>query len=646
MNPDLFLQQLCRWKCAYGCFREVPHPTRTPGMGDVVREALTRRDFLRTVLGATVVLATPQWLSRAAGAASGPPELRFVPVGLRREDRVVVPSGYLTQVLIRWGDPVTADAPPFDPRRQTPEAQARQFGYNCDFVTFLSLPRGSRTPTHGLLWVNHEYTNPELMFFEYPEGRPTREMVDVELAAHGGTVVEVRRAPDGSWTYLRGSRYNRRITGETPCLLTGPAAGHPWARTREDPEGVRVRGTLNNCAGGRTPWGTVLTCEENFHQYFANAGQLPAEDPRSRVHARYGIPRGPSERRWELYHERFDVSREPNEPFRFGWVVEVDPYDPAFVPRKRTALGRFKHEGATVVVNRDGRAVVYSGDDERFEYVYKFVSSRAYRPTDRAHNLTLLDEGTLYVAKFYPDGTGEWLPLVFGHGPLTPENGFHSQADVLLNTRGAADRLGATRMDRPEDIEVSPLTGTVYVVCTNNDRRTPSQVDPANPRPLNRHGHVLELFEAGGDHAATRFRWQIFLLCGNPRDPDTYFAGYPKERVSPISCPDNLVFDRAGNLWIATDGQPSALGYNDALYVTPVEGPERGRVRQFLSSPVGSEVCGPEFTPDARTLFVAIQHPGEGGPLARTPSRWPDGDLPPRPSVVAVRHREGAEVGT
>ncbi len=340
------------------------------------------------------------------------------------------------------------------------------------------------------------------------------------------------------------------------------------------------------------------------------------------------------------------MSREPNEPFRFGWVVEVDPYDPTFVPRKRTALGRFRHEGATVVVARDGRVVVYSGDDARFEYVYKFVSSKPYRPTDRDHNLTLLDEGTLYVAKFHPDGTGEWLPLVFGHGPLTPENGFHSQADVLLNTRGAADLLGATKMDRPEDIEASPVTGTVYVVCTNNTRRTASQVDPANPRPINRHGHVLELFEAGGDHAATHFRWQIFLLCGNPRDPDTYFAGYPKEKVSPISCPDNIVFDRAGNLWIATDGQPRTLGYNDALHVVPVAGPERGRVRQFLSGPIGCEICGPEFTPDFRTLFVAIQHPGEGSPLAQTPSRWPDGVLPPRPSVVAVRHREGSEIGT
>jgi len=637
--------QMCRWKCSYGCFREPANDSQGESFQEVLEEALTRREFLRSVLGSALVLSAPSWLASSA-AASERAGLRFVPVGLSREDRVWVPSGYLTEVVIRWGDPVEAEAPPFDPLRQSGEAQARQFGYNCDFVTFFPLPQGSRRPDQGLLWVNHEYTNPELMFFGYPQGSPTREMVDVELAAHGGSVVEVGRTAGGSWAYRRKSRFNRRITGETPCVLTGPAAGHEWLRTREDPTGTRVRGTLNNCAGGFTPWGTVLTCEENFHQYFANAGQLPDQDPRKRVHARYGIPRGPSERRWELHHARFDVSQEPNEPFRFGWVVEVDPYDPTFVPRKRTALGRFKHEGATVVVARDRRVVVYSGDDERFEYVYKFVSRDAFRPGDRAHNLGLLDAGTLYVARFYPDGSGEWLPLVFGQGPLTPENGFRSQADVLVNTRRAADLVGATKMDRPEDVEAHPHTGTVYVVCTNNTRRTADQVDPANPRPANRHGHVLELFEAGGDHTATRFRWQVFLLCGNPRDADTYFAGYPKERVSPISCPDNIVFDGSGHLWIATDGQPAALGYNDAVYVVPVAGPERGRVRQFLSGPVGCEICGPEFTPDFRTLFCAIQHPGEGGTLDRPISRWPDGTLPPRPSVVAVRHREGAVVGS
>jgi secreted PhoX family phosphatase len=624
---------VCRWKCDFACARPRRSPPIGPSFEQVLEEALTRRDFLRWALGATLVLAAPAWLEGMAHAAP----VGFTPVRLSREDRVTVPGGYVAQVLVRWGDPLFPDAPPFEPGRLRPEAQALQFGYNCDFVAFLPLPAGTPQAGAGLLWVNHEYTDPRRMFGHDPEGQPTRENVDTELAAHGGSVVEVRRGADGSWSVLRSSSFNRRVTGETLCLITGPAAGHEWLRTREDPTGTRVRGTLNNCAGGKTPWGTVLTCEENFHAYFANAGSLAPDDPRTRVHARYGVPRGASPRRWEIHHKRFDVAQEPNEPFRFGWVVEVDPSDPTSVPRKRTALGRFRHEGATVVVSRDGRVVVYSGDDDRFEHVYKFVSRERYRPGDRSQNLTLLDEGTLFVARFQPDGTGAWLPLVFGSGPLTPENGFHSQAEVLLNTRGAADLLGPTKMDRPEDIEANPVTGAVYVVCTNNTQRTPEQVDAANPRPRNRHGHVLEIFEDGGDHAATQFRWRVFLLCGDPREADTDFAGFPKDRVSPISCPDNVAFDRAGNLWIATDGQPATLGYNDALYVTPVFGPERGRVRQFLSGPVGCEVCGPEFSPDGRTLFCAIQHPT---------GRWPDGSLPPRPSVVAVRHRAGRVVGT
>jgi len=320
-------------------------------------------------------------------------------------------------------------------------------------------------------------------------------------------------------------------------------------------------------------------------------------------------------------------------------VVEVDSYRPGSAPKKRTALGRFKHEGATVALARDGRVAVYSGDDEAFEYIYNFVSARRFDPAARDANFDLLDEGTLHVARFHDDGTGVWLPLVFGQEPLTPANGIASQADVCINTRGAADLIGATKMDRPEDIETNPVNGKVYCVLTNNTRRTRDQVDRANPRADNRHGHIIEVTEDRDDPAALTFRWEIFLLCGDPANPadDAYFAGIDPGRASPLSCPDNITFDGEGNLWIATDGQRRTLGKNDGIFAVPVDGPERGFVRQFLSGPGGAEICGPEFTPDFTTLFCAIQHPGSGGTLDAPVSPWPDGEQPPRPSVIAIR---------
>jgi uncharacterized protein len=415
-----------------------------------------------------------------------------------------------------------------------------------------------------------------------------------------------------------------------------------------DPTGTKVRGTFSNCAGGKTPWGTLLTCEENFHLSFANLNALTQGDPRQAIHTRYGLPAGASAGRWELFHSRFDLAQEPNEPFRFGWVVEIDPYDPTFVPKKHTALGRTRHEGATCGVAPDRRVVMYSGDDERFDYLYKFVSDGAFDPRNRAANFGLLDAGTLYVGKFNDDGTGEWLPLVFGQDPLTTANGFAPQAEVLINTRGAADLLGATKMDRPEDIEANPVNGKVYCVMTNNTSRTAQQVDGPNPRANNRHGHLIELTEDGGDAAAATFTWEIFILCGDLANPDdgTFFAGYDPTLVSPISTPDNLTFDGTGNLWIATDGQTATFQKNNGIFAVPVEGPERGHVRQFLSGPVGCEICGPEFTPHFTTLFCAIQHPGEGGTLESPKSTWPDGTTPPRPSVIAIVKTDGGVIGS
>jgi hypothetical protein len=619
---------------------------------EVVTQRLSRRDFLKAAVAASAVAAAGVALGPAAVAEAQTtiaPRFDAIEPQPPATDDVAVADGYYARTLIRWGEPLSADAPDFDVWKQTPESQAQQFGYNNDFVGFLPLPLGSTSSTRGLLVVNHEYTNEELMFPNYDPKNPTRNQVDVGIAAHGLSVVEVRRAADGTWSYERGSSFNRRVTGFSGVTASGPAVNHEWMRTSADPTGRSIQGTLNNCAGGKTPWGTVVTAEENFHQYFGNLAALPDSDPRKAIHKRYGIPETVSERNWEKYHSRFDVAVEPNEPFRHGWAMEIDPYDPNMTPIKRTQLGRFRHEAVTFVVASGGQVVGYSGDDAQFEYVYKFVTRGRYNPRDRSANMRLLDDGILYVARFNPDGSGEWLPMVWGQGPLTPENGFRDQGDVLLKTRLAADRLGATKMDRPEDIETNPLNQKVYMVMTNNTRRGADRqpgTDPANPRANNGSGHIIEVTEDRNNHAATRFRWEMLLLAGNPaRDESTFFAGFDKGRVSPIGAPDNITFDLAGNLWIATDGAARAIGFNDGLFSMPVTGAQRGNLQQFFSSPAGSEICGPEFTPDNRTIFLAIQHPGEGGTFAKPISTWPDRQGLPRPAVVTVQAFDSRRIG-
>jgi hypothetical protein len=656
--------QHCRYKCASACHHDAPNTSDNEAFADVLGRAVSRRAFLGGLAGASMLVMAPVpavlGASRPAAPrtspaleASGSRRLGFEPIALSMVDQVEVPEGYAWDVLIRWGDPVLAGAPAFDPGAQTAAAQAAQFGYNADMIAFFPLPHfGAQGSGRAILAVNHEYTNPELMFAGYSADAPLdlhAEHVAIELAAHGVSLVEIREE-GGRWTPVVGG-HNRRITGTTEILLTGPAAGDDLLKTAADPTGTVVLGTLNNCAGGWTPWGTYLTAEENFNQYFANRKALPAGKVRD-WHTRYGLPTGASERKWERIHDRFDLAKEPNEPFRFGWVVEIDPYDPSWQPRKRTALGRTKHEGAHHTLAADGRVVICAGDDERFDYVYKFVSAGRYDPAagHRERNRDLLDEGTLYVARFDDDLTGEWLPLIHGVGPLTAANGFASQAEVLLNTRGAADLLGATKMDRPEDIERNPVTGAVYALFTNNSNRGVGSnpgPDEANPRVNNRPGHIIELWEAANDAGATAFSWSIFMLCGDPSSANpvlnnTYFAGFDESLVSPIAAPDNIMFDGAGNLWIATDGMGSPFGgVNDALYACPVEGDERGYLRQFLSVVPGAETCGPTLTPDEQTLLVAVQHPGEGGVLGGNPppsSAFPDYDGgPPRPSVIAVR---------
>jgi secreted PhoX family phosphatase len=656
------LLQHCRWSCAYECFHAAANqasPTAT--FSDVLQRAISRRAVLAgaaasvTALAAGAVVRPLTTAAQVAGSpAAGPAvagsPLTFTPITIPAPDvdELVVAEGYTAVPLLRWGDALFSDAPPFDPAAVTAAAQERWFGYNNDFVAFL--PDGPVAPAGtvaGLLWVNHEYTNPELMFPGYGgDGYvPSADIVDAELAAHGGSVVEVARAADGSWSHALDGR-NRRITGTTPFQLTGPAAGDPLLVTTADATGTSVAGTLNDCAGGVTPWGTILAGEENFNQYFANLAGV-ADERIAAWHDRYGLPDEATERQWELVHDRFDLMREPHEPFRFGWVVEIDPSDPTSTPKKRTALGRLKHEGATPGVATDGRVALYMGDDERVDYAYKFVTAGAYDPTAGVANGDLLDEGTLYVARFADDGTGEWLPLVHGEGPLTAANGFASQAEVLIGTRPAADLLEPTRMDRPEDIEVSPVTGKVYLVMTNNTNRGVGAnygIDAANPRAQNRYGHVIELTPDVGDHAATTFTWDIFLIAGDPTDQTTYFGGFdPASIVSPISSPDNVAMLN-GNLWIATDGQPGTIDRNDAVFGVAVEGADRGDIKPFLATPLGAEAASLGFDVDGRSIFVSVQHPGEGGTFEAQVSRWPDFDpeTPPRPSVVvAWRTAEG-----
>ncbi|MDF2763787.1 MAG: dTDP-glucose 4,6-dehydratase [Rhodospirillales bacterium] len=609
---------------------------------------LARRAVLRgaTVLGLgaalpAIVLARP---AAAAGADLGFEELRK---GL--DERHHVAGGYRASPLLRWGDPVVAGAPPFDPFNQSAAAQELQFGYNCDYTAFLPLPRGSAASDRGLLAVNHETTNAGLIFPKAALRRDglTRAQVGIELAAHGLSIVEIRRDGSGAWQPVLGGPLNRRITMGTEFRIAGPAAGHERLRTGADPSGRRVIGTLNNCAGGVTPWGTVLSAEENFDDYFS--GHASAS-PEAENHRRIGIRGEPQYPDWGQHFARFDVAREPNEPNRFGWIVEIDPYDPRSVPVKRTALGRFKHEGAATILNKDGRVVVYSGDDERFEYVYRFVSAGRFDPAAPAANAELLDSGVLSVARFEEDGRLVWLPLVFGEGPLTPANGFKNQADVLIEARHAADLLGATPMDRPEDIEPNPATGTVFASFTGNSKRKPAQVDAANPRPKNEFGHILELVPPGGrgaeaDHAAEVFRWEVFLLAGDPAKD--HHAFYPSAVGADgwLVNPDNLVADPQGRLWIASDGAGSS-GFADGLWATAVEGPARGRPRHFFRVPVGAELTGPSFTPDGSTLFASVQHPGQGSGFDTPSTRWPDFDagMPPRPSVVAITREDGGPI--
>jgi hypothetical protein len=633
-----------------------------PALVDVLAGRLSRRQLLRGGLVAAGAFLAPVGPgvreSRAAGAAR--PLLGFRGIPPSRADSVVVPPGYVAEVLFAWGDPV-GDGPAFRPdASNTTAEQERQAGMHHDGIQFFPLPLGSASSERGLLVVNHEYTDDGLL---HPGGMTpwTAEKVAKSQAAHGVSIIEVSLA-GGRWQIERGSPYARRITGRTPIGLGGPAAGHRLVRTAADTDGRTVLGTLNNCAHGVTPWGTYLACEENFNGYFVASGAdmhgVPEGDERRLILAgqrRYGISAKGFGYRWHEHDERFDASRHPHEANRFGWVVEIDPFDPGRPPVKRTALGRFKHESATVALAKDDRVVIYSGDDERNEYIYKFVSEGRYDAISREANRDLLDRGTLYVARFHADGTGEWRPLVHGIGGLDAASGFADQGAVLVHTRLAADLLGATKMDRPEWIAVHPASREVYCALTNNSARGTDRgpaVDAANPRANNVFGHIVRWREQDGDPAATRFTWDIFLLCGDPASADPDKRG--TIRGDAFGSPDGLWFDARGVLWIQTDvstgamhkGDYAGMGNNQMLAADVAS----GEVRRFLVGPPGCEVTGVVTTADGRTMFVNIQHPGETPSERADPanpaqiSAWPDGGRP-RSATVVIRRRDGGVIG-
>ncbi len=625
-----------------------------PGFEQILEARLSRRRVLQGAAALAVAGSLP--LSLAGCAAGLKREIQFGFRGITSStaDAVRVPEGYTATSFYAWGDPVghPSGSPVFKPdASNTADEQALQAGMHHDGLHYFSLPYGSDNSVNGLLVINHEYSDDGLL---HGDGFAhwSAEKVRKSQNAHGCSVIEVR-AEGGQWQVVRPSPYARRITARTPMQIAGPAAGVAAMQTAADPAGLEVLGTFNNCAHGYTPWGTYLTCEENWDGYFTHSGTLTADQRRNGVTA---AGRG---YRWSEFDPRFDAGNHPHEPNRHGWVVEFDPYDPQSKPVKRTALGRFSHEGAWSTPARDGRLVIYMGDDRVFEYIYKFVSRDVWSRTDRKANHNILDHGTLYVAKFNDDGSGRWLPLVYGSGPLTASNGFTSQADVLIRTRAAADAVGATKMDRPEWIAVHPGTHEVYCTLTNNSQRGAKDrpgVDQANPRANNAFGQIIRWREMGGDPAALDFQWDLFAIAGDPQHPDVARRGNIKGDA--YGSPDGLWFDDSGLLWIQTDVSSSTLNKghyermgNNQMLAADVR---TGETRRFLTGPNGSEITGVVMTPDRRTLFINIQHPGETASERSDPkkpqavSTWPGGSSGgrPRSATVVIRKNDGGVIGS
>lgn len=543
----------------------------------------------------------------------------FEPVKEGNPEELELAYQFEHNVLIGWGDELFNLSD--EDKKDLAVLQEKSFGYNNDFIAFFPLDEKNQS---GLLFVNHEYPDQELM---YNNVNRDIDSVRYEMASLGASIVEIRNK-NGKWEYIKNSKYNRRISAlSTEIEISGPAAGHKRLQTKTDKSGKKVIGTFANCSGGKTPWKTALSCEENFDDYFSGrvAKEFDEESDTTKIigeyvnHRTIGI-KFRSKYGWSDYFDRFNISSDPNEPNKFGWVVEIDPFNSEKPIKKRTALGRFKHESATVALGKDNKVSVYMADDEAFQFIYKFVSEKPYNSNDIDYDI--LDSGILYCAKFDDDGTLEWLPLIFGKNVLDKNSGFDSQADVLIETRKAARLMKATELDRPEDIEVNPFTNKVYVSLTGNAKRVAANAP--NPRMVNIYGHIIEITPENEDHSSLKATWQIYRL-GD--DEDHNFAN-----------PDNLAISPKGELWVATDGMPKSRNVADGFFLV-----DKNHNLRMLNAPKGAEVTGPEFTKDGKTLFLSIQHPAEGSSYSSPETKWPDfkENTPPRPAVIAITRKTG-----
>ncbi len=610
-----------------------PRP-ETTDFDRVVESALSRRGFLGGVMsfGLGSFLIGSSALTRPALATED--RFGFSAIPTSTEDTIALPKGFEWRPFLQWGQPLWSDVPEFDhTTRGTAASQARAMGDNNDGMAVFT--KGDR----HVIVVNNEYTN-TILIWGNAEGTPANDD-DIEkgMVAHGVTVSEIALV-DGVWAAVKDSDLNRRITPKTEMDLTGPAAGSDFLKTAADSTGTKTLGTWNNCGNGETPWGTYLTCEENFNGYFSAADEAHEVSAELK---RYGISAKDWGYGWAKIDERFDVSKHPNEANRAGYVVEIDPFDPTATPKKRTALGRFKHENAEVVVAANGKVVVYMGDDERGEFLYRFVSEGTYSAT--GNNADLLDKGTLYVAKFSDDGKGEWLAL-------TPETTGMSDAEIAVHTRLAGSKVGATTMDRPEWVAAHPTRPEVYVALTNNKNRgkkpnaggDDTPVGGPNPREGNNYGQIARWWPAGGDHTAQGFTWDLYALAGNPTVHSDAYAGSANINTGNMfNSPDGMMFDETGLLWIQTDGNYSndkdfaGQGNNQMLAGDTVT----GEIRRFLVGPKECEITGMCWSPDRRTMFVGIQHPGEEGG-----SSFPGGEgTVPRSGVYAISRKDGGLIG-